>query len=478
MKNNGTTAVAALIVSLLFIAACSSVSEPEPPPPPPVLTSIEVSPPVPSIAPGTTLQFRADGRYSNNAKNNVTSLATWTSSNTAIATVDTHGLVSAVSSTSGTATIIASYGGLSGSTVLTSSDLASIAVAPANQVIAKGTTVQFSATGTLDNAVTQNISAYVTWGSSNTGIADISNSGLATAGTTTGTATIFATFSSITGSTQLTSADVASIAVTPPDTSIALGTTQQYTATGTLTAVGSPTQDLTTHATWTSSLPSVAMISNTGLATSQGTGTTFITATYLVTSNTATLTVTPASLLSITLTPVNPSIVNGKTQQFTATGAFSDGSHQDITSSSVWISSKTEVATISNATGSIGLAASVGVGTTTITATSGSKSGSTTLTVTPAMLESILVTPISATVSLNNQGNTQQFTATGILTDGSLQDLTKSVTWASSNPDIPISNATGFQGLATNTFFTPGSTNITATFSGITSNTATLTFNF
>lgn len=191
----------------------------------------------------------------------------------------------------------------------------------------------------------------------------------------------------------------------------------------------------------------------------------------------ATLTVTPAVLTSVTVTPADPSIALGKTQQFTATGTFSDGKTQNITSSASWSSSNVLVSTISNTAGSNGLAASVGVGSTTITATSGIISGTTTLTITPAVLESIEVTPASATISISTNIITQQFAAMGIFTDGSSQDLTTSVTWNSSNISIAnISNAPGSQGLATVSGV--GTTNITATFSGITSNTATLTVTF
>ncbi len=90
------------------------------------------------------------------------------------------------------------------------------------------------------------------------------------------------------------------------------------------------------------------------------------------------LTVTAPVLLSIAITPVSPSIAAGKQQQFTATGSYSDGSHQDLTSSATWTSSTTSVATISSA----GLATALAVGNTTIQAASGSVNGSTGLTVT------------------------------------------------------------------------------------------------
>src|SRR5215208_3371245 len=64
----------------------------------------------------------------------------------------------------------------------------------------------------------------------------------------------------------------------------------------------------------------------------------------------------PVVLESIDVTPINPSLQTGLTQQFTATGAFSDGSTQDLTAAATWSSSNQSVATISNATSSNGLA--------------------------------------------------------------------------------------------------------------------------
>jgi|SRR5271166_6631444 len=91
------------------------------------------------------------------------------------------------------------------------------------------------------------------------------------------------------------------------------------------------------------------------------------------------LTVTAPVLVSVGVTPTNPSIAAGKQQQFTATGTYSDGSHQDLTSSATWTSSATSVATISSS----GLATGVAAGSTTIQATSGSINGSIELAVTP-----------------------------------------------------------------------------------------------
>jgi hypothetical protein len=104
----------------------------------------------------------------------------------------------------------------------------------------------------------------------------------------------------------------------------------------------------------------------------------------------ASLTVNPAAaatLQSIAVTPASPSIAKGGTQQFTATGKYSDGSTQNLTNTATWSSSVQTIATIN----SNGLASGVAAGTTTIKATQGAVSGSATLTVT----QPITLNPIS-----------------------------------------------------------------------------------
>ena len=101
-----------------------------------------------------------------------------------------------------------------------------------------------------------------------------------------------------------------------------------------------------------------------------------------------------ASLTSIAVTPQGSSIAPGGTQQFTATGTYNSGPPQNLTNLVTWSSSAATVATISNATGSQGLATAVGAGSTTVRATLNSISGSTSLSViAPATPALTLVTP-------------------------------------------------------------------------------------
>jgi hypothetical protein len=90
--------------------------------------------------------------------------------------------------------------------------------------------------------------------------------------------------------------------------------------------------------------------------------------------------VVAATLTSVAVSPQNPSAIVGGTVQLTATGAFSDGSTQDLTSSATWISGTTATASINSS----GKATAVAPGTTVISAGTNGHSASTTLTVTAA----------------------------------------------------------------------------------------------
>lgn len=120
---------------------------------------------------------------------------------------------------------------------------------------------------------------------------------------------------------------------------------------------------------------------------------------------------TAATLTSIAVTPANPSTTVGGTQQFTATGNYSDGITQDITTQVTWTSDTQNVATITTA----GLATGVSAGSSTITATSGLLSGNTTISVTAVvlapnaqMLDTITTSSIS---SVSSDGNTVVFSS-------------------------------------------------------------------
>jgi trimeric autotransporter adhesin len=167
-------------------------------------------------------------------------------------------------------------------------------------------------------------------------------------------------------------------------------------------------------------------------------------------------------LTSVGVTPENPVILIGTTQQFTAIGSFSGAPSGDMTAKAVWSSSNQTVATI----GINGLARGLTAGTAIITATVGDVSGGTTLTVTSATLSSIAITPADPHVS---EGTTLQFRAMGTFSDGTTHDVSFSTTWSSSNTAVSTVNSNGLA-----TALTRGPTTITAVSGGV-SATTTLT---
>ena len=120
-------------------------------------------------------------------------------------------------------------------------------------------------------------------------------------------------------------------------------------------------------------------------------------------------------LLTITVAPAVVSVPSGETEQFTATGHYSNLSTEDLTDTVTWSSSSTATATISNASGSQGLATAAGTGLATIKAADASVSGTGVMTVLPAVLLTVTVSPLAASIPV---GETEQFTATGHYSDG------------------------------------------------------------
>jgi hypothetical protein len=105
-----------------------------------------------------------------------------------------------------------------------------------------------------------------------------------------------------------------------------------------------------------------------------------------------------AALISIAVTPANTTITDGATQQFSATGTYTDNSKRNLTSQVYWSTSDTSKAQIS----STGLATGTGVGSTSITAALGSISGSTSITVLAGFAPGVHYPDPSTSINLGN----------------------------------------------------------------------------
>ncbi len=363
-----------LIALVLPIAGCTN-SE---------VDTIAVTPATESLSVGQTAQLTATGTTGHGSNHpattsNVTDLATWTSSTPAVASVNSTGLVTAL--TAGTVTITASLNGFTGNiassstvTVTTSSGtggvtgtVASLAILPGSQSVAvPSETTQFLAIGTTSTGATVNLTNQVAWSTSSTQIATIGGStGLATA-LTQGTVTVIALYNSggstLAGTASFTvsagsSEQYTAVTLVPGSESVsAAGQTGQFIALATSGTTGLEV-DVTNspQTTWSSSIPSIASVTS-GLSTGDGVvtgaaqGTTTITAevknpngSIVSASGTvnAALTAPPEPLLSLTIIPSSITVLNLQdTGNFLAIGTFSSAPYvEDLTNTVTWISS-------------------------------------------------------------------------------------------------------------------------------------------
>jgi hypothetical protein len=249
-------------------------------------------------------------------------------------------------------------------------------------------------------------------------------------------------------------ADLISVAVTPAAPSVAIGATQQFTATA-VYSDGSA-RDVTRNAAWTSATPAVATVNATsGIAVGVNAGTSAITAAFEGKTGSTALTVLPAKLLSIAVAPATQVLNVGNAQQYLAIGTFDNNTTRDITAVSTFASASPAVATIA-ASGGMALAKAAGA--TVISATSGGLTGNATLNVLPAAITSLALTPAAST---SPAGTTRQLAAFASYSDGSVVDVTTTAAFVSATPALV---AVGSRGLMT--YVAPGSSTITATFAG------------
>jgi uncharacterized protein YjdB len=221
---------------------------------------------------------------------------------------------------------------------------------------------------------------------------------------------------------------------------------------------------VTNTATWTSGTATVATVDANGKVTPVKTGAVNITATFGGKSGSVSLTVTDAPLTAIQVTPVNPSLPAGTTQQFKATATYADNTTRNVTDEVDWTSSDTTKATISGVAPK-GLANAKAKGTTTIKAALNGKSDTTVLTVTDATLTKIVLSPAQPVIAI---GTTVPITATGNYSDNTTRPLTALATWTTSAQNVAtVSNnaADGSTGVVTGKG--AGTATITAAYTGV-----------
>ncbi len=437
------------------------------------VVSIEITPADTSVPLGATGYYTSTATLTDGQVIDFTLNTTWVSADPSVVSLsmsDGNTKLLAQSNGVGTTTITGSWknGESDTATVeVTAAVLESITVSPANKTMAAGFDVQYTAEGFYSDDSHHELTG-VTWTSGNTDAASITQAGLATTHAN-GDTKITADFGGQTATTNLTvtNATVTSLVITPASAEVITGLTGTFTATAMLS--DNRSVDVTKNTTWTSDKPTILKITNVGTATAVASGTAIVTAKYDSFTEQATVEVIAAQLQSITVTPDTTSVPAGMDVIYTAVGHFDNGLSQPIDGRDIiWLSSNKDAATIDVKEG---VATTYAPGTTTISANGYGVVGEATLTVTHATVVSIEISPADASVPL---GATGYYTSTATLTDGQVIDFTVNTTWESADTSVvSLSFADGHTTMLAQSN-SVGSTTITGSFKGVTSNTATV----
>ncbi len=175
-----------------------------------------------------------------------------------------------------------------------------------------------------------------------------------------------------------------------------------------------------------------------------------------------------ATLQSITIQPQSPQILLSTSNQaaLQVWGTDSNNNRAQITSGISWSTNPTGVVSIDPTTS---VPDGLSLSTTTITASVQGLSTTASATVTVGCIQSIAITPANPGPISIIGGGTVQFSAMATTCNGP-QDITNVATWLSSNTATATISSTGFVSPLAS-----GTTNITATSGGITSNIVTVT---
>lgn len=449
---------------------------------PVAVTGVTVTPATVALNVTATSQLTKTITPSNATNQNVT----WTSSNTAIATVDANGLVKAVAAGTATITATTADGGKKATSVVTvtASTVAvtSVSISPTTLSLGINGTGQLASTIVPSNATNKN----VTWTSSNSAVATVSATGLVT-GKAAGTATITATTAdgskTATSVATVSSAQVATVDLdnatqgtatnqfnfgtgwthatntTDPFYQNTVSYSNTTSNTVTLQFTGNKVELYTAKAShhgiaaisvdggsetfvdmYSATRQNYVSVYNSILADGNhtikirvtGTKNTASTGTYVLVDYLKVYSSGSVAVTGVAVTPTTATVAPGATQQLTAAVSPSTATNKTVT----WTSSNTAVATVSSS----GLVTAVAAGSATITAKTadGAKISTSTITVQSATVSvsSVSVSPTSTTVNL---GGTYQLAAT--LAPSTATN--KNVTWRSANNSIATVSATG-----------------------------------
>ncbi|MEK7747600.1 MAG: Ig-like domain-containing protein [Nitrospirota bacterium] len=410
----------------------------------PEITTLLVTPSIPFVAAGKTVQFIAEGILTDETRQQSPTGIIWSSSDTTAVTIDPKtGLATTLSPK--VVTITAAVGSIQNQAKLTVTDaeLTGIQITPEAPTVMAGKTLTFSAAGTFTDG-TNRVPPSMIWVSSDPSAATIDReTGLVTA-LAASTVTITASSGLIQSTKELTviAPELLSIRIHPDKTTMIVGRSVLFSAQGQFS--DQTTRLLTSDVTWLSSDPSFVSVKDGpkggGIATALGVGEITLSAISGKVIGTIPLSVIIPKLTAIKISSDRASLPAGLQLQLTASGSFTDDVTRPLSSDVTWRSSDPLLVSID----SNGLLRAIAQGVeslrgVTITAASATSSdgqmvvGTTVIIIMPPELTKIMLKPAEASLET---GQSQPFSAAGLFSDETTEEPLSNIIWHSSDPSL------------------------------------------
>ncbi len=416
---------------------------------------------------GIERQLRAIARYNDGTSAEVTRAASWSLSSRGALDLfddDRPGRVRALAAGAAVARAeLAGFTGLASLTV-TDAELVRVEVTPSEVWMGEGQSQQFRAQAFWADGANADVTGSATWTSDSDAVRVDTGDwarGRATAARLGG-ATITAQVGLVRGEAIVTVTDERpdELTISPPVLTLPVATSLPLEATATYP----PERErrVTEQASWTSSNPLIATVQNTpgfeGRVRALQPGNVTITASYLGREATMELTVSSATLTEILITPEDAALPVGSTNQYSATGIFSDGTSVYITREATWGVDDTQIARAFNGPGAEGEVQTIGPGTTRVTASYMGQLGEATLDVVGAALNRVEVLPDTSVIAV---GGKRQLAAFAVFEDGSRRNVSAWAQWSTTDP---VAASVDTYGVVST--LTPGVVDVLATWGG------------
>ena len=358
---------------------------------------------------------------------NINTGITWSSTNSAVATVDSNGLVTAMANGSATITVKTGNGKTASCTVTVKTTPVSIELDKTKAVIDLGVSKTLQLSSKI-NPNTTNAENGLDWSSNNEKVATVNSSGVVT-GVSNGSATITVTTKNGKSASSIITVQTSPISISLNKTTETLDLTG--TNTTQLSVTYNPTSsNVNTGITWSSNNTGVATVDDKGLVTAKANGSVTITA-RTENGKTATCAIkVQTSPIGITLNKDKATVdlsSSTKTVQLSVTAY--NPTTSNVNTGITWSSSNPNIASVSTS----GLVTAKAKGTAVITATTtNGKKATCTITV----IKNITSLTVSAPSTTLETGATMKLTANVQPTD-----TTESITWSSKNTGVATVNA-------------------------------------